>query len=425
MADDITVTMAILDRIGYRLREEIEGCMMREIELTEMRAPARVLELEVTQHEPDEEVDVERYASLWCLVRCEGIPQRISMWDVQSESSIHIDKLRNEYTAIESPQILNTHSLSLTVAICTHERPVELRRALLSLQRQVDRDFTLLIVDNAPSSQATSKLIDELELENCTYVIEPRLGLSRARNKATLEIRSDLVACIDDDEVADPEWTYRIKQGFSHERAPAAIAGMIVPAELEHEAQIRFEQYGGFNKGRTLDPQVLHAGSPTVRSPLYPLPSVGSGGNMAFRMEALRRIGKFDERLGAGTRTHAGEETRAFASLLRNGETVLYWPQAITWHFHRKDMEALQKQFFGYSAGLSAFLVSMIRSNPSSVLEMVRLAPQAFRDLFQSDSSLVTGHLPDDFPRELIRSAHRGLAEGAFRYLYETMRTNP
>ena len=171
-----------------------------------------------------------------------------------------------------------------------------------------------------------------------------------------LEVRSELIAWIDDDEVADPDWIAWIKRGFAFPDRPDAVVGVMLPAELETDAQVNFERYGGFNKGRGIEPVPLLAGTPSVFDPLYPLPNFGAGGNMAFRTERLRAIGGFDNRLGAGTLTHGGEETRALSLLLENGSMILHWPPAITWHYHRRTDEALEKQFFGYSAGSHSVL---------------------------------------------------------------------
>ena len=93
-------------------------------------------------------------------------------------------------------------------------------------------------------------VVEGLGLPRWEYLVEPRPGLARARNRALSAVRTDLVAWIDDDEVADPDWVRRLKEGFAHEAKPAAVCGVMLPAELEFEAQVRFEQYGGFNKGR-------------------------------------------------------------------------------------------------------------------------------------------------------------------------------
>ena len=115
--------------------------------------------------------------------------------------------------------------VEVTVAICTHERPDDLRRALASLAEQHDSKFRTIVIDNAPRTRATANIVEEANLPNCDYLIEPKKGLSRARNTALAHITSDHVAWIDDDEMADADWIGRLKQGFRHLRARPLSAG--------------------------------------------------------------------------------------------------------------------------------------------------------------------------------------------------------
>ncbi len=399
---------------------------MRRIQRENLKAPAKVVDVEMTNVADVGPISVEGYRSLWCLSRVRGVPANISFWDVEGQTEVDPKKLANDRHVPDlGPQdtpiveARDTTGITLTVAMCTRDRPDELRRALESLQGQSDDDFEILIVDNAPSSESSAAVVEAVNLKRCTYVIEPNKGLSRARNTAVSLVKTDYMAWIDDDEVADLDWIRRLKQGFTHPCMPAAVCGVMLPAELETEAQVRFEQYGGFNKGRGISAEVLSVASDAAIRPLYPLPAIGSGGNMAFRMTALRAAGPFDEYLGAGTRTHGGEETRLFALLLRAGEVVLHWPEAITWHYHRRGMDELHTQFYGYSAGLSAFYASMIRSNPSVILDILRLAPNALSDLGLRRGGIRSDQLPQDFPRTLLSAGRKGLLAGAFNYASE------
>ena len=404
---------------------------MLRIDRKDLRAPARVLDLELTTADAGEEfAAVKQYNTVWCLSRIGGVAQEISFWDVTGDEAISMRTLRDqlrtrrgvgECIVLEpSPQV--TDSPGMTVVICTRDRHAGLHATLLGLQRQTDAMFRVVVVDNAPTSSESADVVKRLGLARCEYVVEPRAGLSRARNCGLKVVGTELVAWLDDDEVPDADWVRRLKQGFAHEAIPAAVCGGMFPAELEFEAQVRFEQYGGFNKGRGMAPEVLRAGTASVVSPLYPLPAFGPGGNMAFRTEALRAVGGFDPCLGAGTRTHGGEECRALSLLLSAGHTVLHWPTAITWHTHRREMSALRKQLYGYSAGTTAFLASMIRSRPMVVFEVLRLTPHALRDLRHGSENLRSGHLPEDFPADLKNASRRGLLEGGFMYVYEVMR---
>jgi glycosyltransferase involved in cell wall biosynthesis len=403
---------------------------MHRIDRNGLRAPALVIDIELTRLDGGAEtkVPVGRYNAVWCLTRVRGIPTRISYWDVADESTVRLGDIcarsgdtENADAIIPGLRRESSAGPAITVVVCTRDRPIGLHRALTSLRDQSDTDFGVLVIDNAPSSKAAAAIVDELNLARCQYIIESRPGLSRARNRALNEIRTELVAWIDDDEVADVDWVGQLRVGFAHDCSPVAVCGMMLPAELESEAQVRFEQYGGFNKGRGLSAEVLLAGSRTVHSALYPLPSFGPGGNMAFRVDALRSIGGFDPFLGAGTRTHGGEETRVLAALLRSGATILHWPAAITWHYHRREMAALRDQLFGYSSGLSAFYVSMVRSDPTVMVDMLRLVPHALSDLGSRSGKLRSGQLPIDFPKDLLRVRRWGLLGGPFLYAHEAI----
>ena len=405
---------------------------MRRIDRKGLRAPARVLDVELAPAGPpdDDVLSVERYSTLWCLSRVSGLPQEISFWDVSDDTDVRVqdlnDQLRSGRNAVGQlrpvPPAEGTGSLDVTVVICTRDRVAGLRTTLASLERQTDPEFRVLVVENGSSAPESAAVVAESALPHCEHVTESRPGLSRARNRALEAVHTELVAWLDDDEVADPGWVHRLKEGFVHEAKPAAVCGVMLPAELETEAQVRFEQYGGFNKGRDMAPEVLQAGTPTVISPLYPLPSFGAGGNMAFRTAELKAVGGFDPCLGAGTRTCGCEETRALSLLLSSGHAVLHWPAAITWHTHRREMEGLRRQLHGYSAGLSAFYVSMLRSRPAAAFELARLAPLVLRDVRHGDDNQRSGDLPDDFPAELRRAARHGLLKGGFMYVYEAIR---
>jgi glycosyltransferase involved in cell wall biosynthesis len=407
---------------------------MRRIDRNELKAPALVLDVELTAVADigEETVAVDQYNALWCLSRIDGVPQEVSFWDSTDDTKISVEALRDRLRAGMAasghvtlelpPQRSASPDLDLTVVICTRDRASGLYTTLASLQHQTDSNFRVLVVENGPRPVESAAVVEKVGLPRCDYVVEPRAGLSRARNRGLAAVGTELVAWIDDDEVADAHWVSRLRQGFAHETRPAAVCGVMLPAELESEAQVRFEQYGGFSKGRGIAPEVLRTGTSSVVSPLYPLPAFGPGGNMAFQTELLRAVGGFDPCLGAGTRTHGGEEVRVLSSLLSAGHAVLHWPAAITWHAHRREMTALKKQFYGYSVGLSAFYASWIRSKPTVAFEVLRLAPYALRDLRGGSDNLRSGHLPKDFPSHLLKARRRGLIAGGFMYAYEALR---
>ena len=137
---------------------------------------------------------------------------------------------------------------------------------------------------------------------------------------------------------------------------------------------------------------------------------------MAFRASALARIGGFDACLGAGSPCMGAEDTRAFTDLLCSGGTVVYQPTAVTRHLHRRSVEELRRQMFGYGVGLTAFYTSLVLTRPRCLPALIRLLPTVYRDMFGSES-LRSGGLPLTFPSELRRANRRGLLVGPVSYL--------
>jgi GT2 family glycosyltransferase len=306
----------------------------------------------------------------------------------------------------EGPQI--------TVAVCTRDRPDDLTLLLDSLCEQEYSRMRVVVVDNAPTDDRTRQLVcgaaGRLHID---YVVEPRPGLSWARNRAIDACESEVIAWADDDEVCDRWWVAEIARGFVEIPEADAVTGPVIPAELETPNQAWFEQYSGVRRGRGFARAVF---SPAMeQSPLYPLPPYGAGANMAFRREAIERVGRFDCALGAGTSTLAGEDTAALSALLLAGGTIVYQPSALVHHRHRRDYEALRRVMLGYGRGLSAYYASMVLRQPGSVTELLRLSRHALRDQFSRHGQRLGGDL-DGFPPELLRINRLGLLQGAFIY---------
>ena len=305
----------------------------------------------------------------------------------------------------------------ITVVICTRERPDALERALDSLIVQAYPDFRVLVVDNAPVTDATAEVVRSAGRRGpVEYLVEPKGGLSFARNAAVAAAPGEILAWLDDDEYADPNWLAEVARALADHPEADVVSGVIVPAELETRAQLWFEQFGGHSKGRGFQPDVFGPRTAHIQSPLYPLPPFGTGANMTFRPGVIERIGGFDTALGAGTPAMGSEDTLAFTQVLVGGGTIVYQPTAVTHHYHRRDFEGLQKQMIGYGAGLTAAYTSLVLHRPGLLWRLLKLAPGALRDLTSSDSLRVST-LQADFPRELLKANRRGMVAGPRAYL--------
>lgn len=369
----------------------------------------------------------------WLLVRLHGEPLGLLVLDVPSaglpadEVQRRVeDEFADAMAAAQAAPVpfAQAHRDFLAVAprasvvICTREHPEALRQCLASLQRQDHPGFVTWVVDNAPVSAATRAVVAEFESAlDVRYVLEPRPGLSRARNTALAQpLDGEIVAWLDDDEVADPMWLTELVRAFDGRPEVAAASGVVVPAELRTQAQVWFEEFGGHSKGRGFTRAEFSPATRTRQHPLFPLPPFGVGANMAFRTEGLRRLGGFDEALGAGSPTCGSEDTKVFTDLLLSGATTVYQPTALTRHYHRHDLAGLRAQMYGYGSGLTAFYTAEVLEHPARLLTLLRLAPRAAREVLTSSGER-SATLGADFPPELMRVNRRGMAAGPWLYL--------
>jgi len=233
-----------------------------------------------------------------------------------------------------------------TIAVCTRDRPEDLKRCLEGLLKLPDRGQEILVVDSVSASDTTRQVV--ASYTGVRYFREDTPGLDRARNRALQEAQHEIIAFIDDDAIPDSGWLDALRQNFSRPRV-ACVTGLTVPMELETPAQERFEAYSTFTRGFTW--KVFR------RSNLHPLAAgkAGAGVNMALRLSALKNIGLFDERLDAGTPTQSGGDTELFSRILKRGYSIVYEPAALNYHRHRQTDQELRKAIFGYGVGVYAF----------------------------------------------------------------------
>jgi GT2 family glycosyltransferase len=310
---------------------------------------------------------------------------------------------------------------AITVVVCSRERPRQLAACLDSLLAMDYPRMRVLVVDNAPTTDATQEVARAAGARGpVDYIVEPVPGLSRARNRAVATAPGEMLAWIDDDELADRYWLAEVARGFADHPEASVVSGVIVPAELRTPAQVLFEQFGGHSKGRGFTADVFSPATRRRQSPLYPLPPFGTGANMTFRAGVIEGIGGFDTALGAGTRAMGSEDTLAFTEVLRRGGTMVYQPSAVTRHYHRTDLEGLRRQMLGYGAGLTAAYTSLVLHHPLVLFGLLRLVPTALHDL-RDPQSVRNAGLDEHFPPELMAANRRGLLTGPWAYLRGTL----
>jgi glycosyltransferase involved in cell wall biosynthesis len=121
----------------------------------------------------------------------------------------------------------------ISVCVCTYKRPELLSQLLDSLSQQTLglTDFEVIVVDNDQTASAKSNVGDALQLHpglEIRYDVEPTQGISYARNRTVALAKGELLAFIDDDEIAHPNWLFDLVQTMQECRADAVL-GPVIP----------------------------------------------------------------------------------------------------------------------------------------------------------------------------------------------------
>lgn len=220
-----------------------------------------------------------------------------------------------------------SHLPTVTVVIAAQARPKELRGALTSVRSQVLQPVEIIVV---ASGNFDSEIPSIASAFAARLIEDRRGGLNRARNLAARASSADVVAYMDDDSVARPDWTRALAEEFVDPDV-VAVAGQVRPPEVDGvpderlESFLQMSTFGG-------DSKIVVDRDTDDWFEITAFGGVGIGTNMAFRTSVFRWWTGFDERVGAGTVMHGGEEGIAFRQLVEKGGTVVYTPLARVHH---------------------------------------------------------------------------------------------
>lgn len=261
----------------------------------------------------------------------------------------------------------------ISVVVCTRNRADLLRRCIAALKALDYPDYEILIVDNAPSTEATRDLVAADPA--LRYVREDRPGLDWARNRGISAAKHDIIAYTDDDTTPDRHWLAGLAEAFA-EPAVGFVTGLVTPMTLDTDARLYFEDtYGGMGKGFdaiTRDPANMPSHDLLWASAL------GVGANMAFRKSVFEHCGPFDPALDVGTVTRGGGDIEMFHRALAGGIVHVYQPAALVWHEHRADFTGLRRQLADNGSGFASYLMACLRNRTVPRGAVLRFALRAW-----------------------------------------------
>jgi glycosyltransferase involved in cell wall biosynthesis len=284
-------------------------------------------------------------------------------------------------------------SPTVTVIICSRNRPALLRNCLASTAQLNPAPDQILVVDNSEGNEETRKAAHDY---GARYVIEQIPGLSRARNRGLAECTTDIVAYLDDDATPSPNWLGTLLTPFRDQHVAATTGRVVTP---QSSADVPSAQRIVSDK----DPHWFEIST---------FGGMGLGSNMAIRRKACGTTPLFDERLGRGAPFQIAEENYAFARLISSGYTAEYLPDAVVFH------PSLTRDSIEHEARNSiCYWLLLFREFPKQRFTLLRFI---FRRLLRKP--LEWTREPQE-PGEIVTSGWRVLLKAAFQALWLFLRT--
>ncbi len=234
--------------------------------------------------------------------------------------------------------------MKITVAICTRNRAVSLKRTLTSLLNLSLPDglqWEVLVVANAcgdATQKTANQFQDRLPLQ---IVNEPQRGVSHARNKAVCVSSADAILWLDDDVEVDARLLYHYASALQ-EFPDADFFGGPIHAQFEGKAPAWIPQvlqhlpstYAQVNYGsklRTLDiglAEFPYGANMLTRSRVF------ADDSISFRTDLSRS--------GAKLLREGGEETALFLELDARGKKGVWVPDAQVTHWIAPDRQTIR-----------------------------------------------------------------------------------
>ena len=251
----------------------------------------------------------------------------------------------------------------VSVVICAYSlgRWEDLQRAIQSVRKQTEvAEEIVLVVDHCP------ELLKQANLLPLDIIVIPNRfekGLSGARNTGAVRARGDIVAFLDDDAAADPDWLTRIVNHYEDPRI-LGVGGMVRP-------------YWEGGRPRWFPSELdwvvgcCYRGMPSSSAPVRNF----IGANMSFRRAVLQDSGGFSHGLGQGGAIPPGCEEAELCLRIsqRNPDGILlYEPAAAVRHrvsYQRATWSYLRSRC--YAEGLSKAVVARL-AGPDRVLASER-----------------------------------------------------
>ena len=253
------------------------------------------------------------------------------------------------FPRVDVGEVLHRPIAGLSAVVCTNARTDERLRTLdLALTSVVTQRLTtlafveLLVVLNTGDVAAYGAVLDAVVRARSRtppgspvtvrLLVEPELGLSHARNAGVAAATGAVVAFLDDDAEAGPEWAQAAADEMARDLTIAMVGGKIVPVQLE-PADDDAGGVGGDDGAKLTKLKMDSAVNYGAQAKAIKWPQHLLGANVAFRKSVFSVVGTFSPLLGRSGPVLTGwEENLLSLRVAAAGYTILYTPAMTVSH---------------------------------------------------------------------------------------------
>lgn len=240
--------------------------------------------------------------------------------------------------------------IDFSIVVCTHNRAALLADCIDSLLDQtIDKSRFEIIIVNNNSTDNTEEIAQGFSKNNnnIKYFKETIIGYSAPRNCGWKNALGNIVAYIDDDEAASPDWLESIKKAFQIEEKPDIVGGICLVKYDKTPPDWFTESMGGTNKNR-------QKGILNQRNDCY----LGCG-NIAFKKEVLEKLKGFSDNFNMkNDLLMIGEDTDICQRARKTGFRLYYDPEIKIYHrMNENNYDIEKRKLKAKRAGMTARFV--------------------------------------------------------------------
>ena len=125
----------------------------------------------------------------------------------------------------------NPGELSLSLVICTYQRPEPIRNLLNAISEDISPPDEVIVIDGSPGSgthEVVSGFIEKIQGLIYYQVDQSNRGLTRQRNVGIQMAKSDIIAFLDDDTIPCNGYFSQLRECFVRHPDAIGVGGLIV-----------------------------------------------------------------------------------------------------------------------------------------------------------------------------------------------------